>query len=57
MATKSITKDVRIKNSALCRSFVNALEQSEKKGSISVTYSRKVREIKDPDTIRSIFDE
>ena len=45
MATKSIYKDVRITDKALCRQLVSALENAEKKSSKDVEMSKKVSKV------------
>lgn len=45
MATKSIYKDVRIADKALCRQLVSALENAENKHSKDVEMSKKVSNI------------
>lgn len=45
MATKSIYKDVRIADKALCRQLVSALENAENKHSKEVKMSKKVSNI------------
>lgn len=55
MATKSIYKDIRIKDRALCRNFVSALEHAEGKSSKKVILSKKVTTIRG-DKIKEIFD-
>ena len=57
MATKSVYKQVRIKDKSLTQRLVVALENSQYKTAKQVEYSKTVREIKDPDVIRSIFKE
>lgn len=54
MATKSITKNVDIKDKRLCRNFVAALENAENKHSKEVILSRSFKELKG-DKIREIF--
>lgn len=54
MATKSIYKDVRIKNKVLCRNFVSALEHAENKKGKDVIISRKVQ-ILNKEKIKEIF--
>ena len=57
MATKSIYKDIRIKNKALAGNFISALEHAQEKGSVKVEMSKTVQDIKDPETIKKIFGE
>ncbi|ERJ00832.1 hypothetical protein LJB68_13845 [bacterium 210820-DFI.6.52] len=54
MATKSITKDVYIKDKALCRGLIRALESAEKKSAQKVIFSKKVTEAKG-DQIKELF--
>jgi len=54
MATKSITKDVYIKDKALCRGLIRALESAEKKSAQKVVFSKKVTEAKG-DQIKELF--
>ncbi len=55
MATKSIYKNLRLKDKSLCRSLVAALENSEKKSAIEVSYSKSVRDVKEPELIQKIL--
>lgn len=55
MATKSITKDVRITNRSLGLNFVNALDNCANKGSVKVTIPNKVREMKSAEEIQKLF--
>ena len=55
MATKSIYKDIRIKDSKLASGFVRALERAETKQPAYVVVSKRVSEIKDPEIIKAIF--
>lgn len=57
MATKSVYKQVRIRDKSLTKRLVVALEESQYKATKPVTYSKSVREVKDPDVIKSIFKE
>ena len=55
MATKSITKDIRIKDPALGRAFASALENCSGKHAQDVIIPHKVREIKSVDEAKRIF--
>lgn len=55
MATKSIYKDIRIKDKKLAASFIRSLETAEAKHAETVVMSKRVSEIKNPDTIKEIF--
>lgn len=46
MATKSIYKEVRIKDPALCRKFVSALEHSKERRCKEVVISKMVTTVK-----------
>lgn len=46
VATKSITKNVDIRDKKLCRTFVDALENAEKKHAKEVSLSRSFKEVK-----------
>ncbi len=54
MATKSILKNINIRNKNLCRNFVNALENAEGKKAKEVVLSRSCTEIKG-EIIKEIF--
>lgn len=54
MATKSILKDVRIKESRLAHTFVKALEDAENAKSESIEISRKCTELRS-DKIKGFF--
>lgn len=54
MATKSIYKDIRIKDPVLCRNFVSALELSKKKKGKEIILSKRVTTIKG-ESIKEIF--
>ena len=56
MATKSIMKNVDIRDRKLCRSFVEALENAEGKGSKEVILSRTFKEVSG-DKIKELFGE
>lgn len=56
MATKSIMKNVDIRDKKLCRAFVDALENAEGKKSKEVVLSRTFKEISG-DKIKKIFGE
>ena len=55
MATKSITKDIRIKDPVLGRSFANALENCSGKYAQEVIIPKKVREIKTAEEAKRFF--
>ena len=55
MATKSITKDIRIKDPALGRAFANALENCSGKYAKDVVIPGKVREVKSIDEAKRMF--
>lgn len=46
MATKSITKEIDIKSRRFAKSFVSALENSSKKGSKKVSYTKQCKEVR-----------
>ena len=54
MATKSIYKDVRIKDPSLCRRFVSALENAESDRGKEVVFSKRVTTVKGED-IKKMF--
>jgi hypothetical protein len=54
MATKSILKDVYIRDPHLAKNLMSALENAENKSSKVVTFSRGVEEVKG-DSIRKLF--
>ena len=54
MATKSVYKDIRIKDKSLCRNFISALENAKGKKSKEVVMSKKVQTISG-DKIKEIF--
>lgn len=56
MATKSILKNITIKDKATTRSLVNALENAGEKQAKEVEFSRGVRQA-DRDLIRTVFGE
>ncbi len=56
MATKSIYKDVNIRDSSLARKFVHALENAQNKHSKEVVLSKKYSTI-DKSKIKDIFGE
>lgn len=55
MATKSIYKDVRIKDRASCNKFLSALENAEGKAAKEVVLSKKVQKLS-VDKIKEFFD-
>ncbi len=54
MATKSIIKDVVIRDVKLVKQLIMALEQAENKGRISVEYSKPVNNVS-RDQVKSLF--
>jgi len=54
MATKSIYKDVRIKDPALCKKFVRALENAERNSVKNVVLTRQHENIAGP-SIKKLF--
>ncbi|MBQ2663787.1 MAG: hypothetical protein IJG16_06525 [Clostridia bacterium] len=54
MATKSIYKNISVKNRSFCRTLVSALENAQKKKAKDVQLSRTFSEVKNED-IKSIF--
>lgn len=56
MATKSILKEVRFKDKALCRGLVSALENAKGKKSKTVVMSRTTSDIKKEDIKRFFGD-
>lgn len=56
MATKSIIKDVVIRDDKLVRKLIVALEEAENKGRISVEYSKPVNNIT-KDQVKLLFSE
>lgn len=54
MATKSILKNINIKDRHSARSLINALEQSKNTKSKDINYSKVVKDIP-KDKIKSIF--
>jgi len=55
MATKSITKDVRITDRALGNRFANALERCSEKRAMNVVIPVMTREMKTDDEIKKLF--
>lgn len=56
MATKSILKDVVIRDVNLVKNLIIALEEAENKGRISVTYSKPVNNI-NREQVKLLFSE
>lgn len=56
MATKSILKNITVKNKATTRSLTNALENAGKKQAKEVQFSRGVRQA-DREMIKKLFGE
>lgn len=56
MATKSFLKNIRLKDRPSARSFISALENAEgRKGKI-VKINASIKDIKEKETIRKIFE-
>lgn len=55
MATKSILKTVKIKDTKLCRSFADAIEKTQYVETPNVEYERKCTEV-DKENIEKFFD-
>lgn len=55
MATKSFLKNIVIKDKKSAKSFIEALENAEKKGSKLVKINTGVRNIEDKETIWNMF--
>lgn len=56
MATKSFLKNIRLKDRPSARSFLSALENAEgRKGKI-VKVNASIKDIKEKETIRKIFE-
>lgn len=55
MATKSFLKDINITDKKSATSFIQALENAEKKGRKKVSLNKNVETIKDKNKIRKIF--
>lgn len=55
MATSSVYKNIRIKNSRSAKELVRALENSHSIASAPVRYSKTVQEIKDQATVKELF--
>lgn len=56
MATKSIIKNIDIKDKRMCQAFISAIENAENKHSKEVSLSRSFTEIKG-DKIKELFGE
>jgi len=54
MATNSIYKEMRVKNTGYCRNFVAALENAEKKSSKDVVLSKRIQELRG-DILKKMF--
>lgn len=54
MATKSILKNITLKDKATTRSFINALENADKKSEKKVEFTRTVRTA-DRELIQKLF--
>ena len=55
MATKSIYKEIRIKDPIVARNFIRALEKAKNKQSTDIVMSKKVHDIRDPEEVSKIF--
>ena len=55
MATKSFLKNITIKNRKSAESFLNALENAEKKKAKKVQFKERVEEVKDSEIIKRMF--
>ena len=55
MATKSITKNIDIREKRLAHSFAKAMERSERKNPREIVYSRKLVEVKG-DSLKEMFE-
>ena len=55
MATKSFLKDINITDKKSATSFIQELENAEKKGRKKVSFNKNVETIKDKNKIREIF--
>lgn len=56
MATKSMLKSVDVRDKYLGRNLISALENAEKKGAKSVTFSKSVKTVR-KDKIKALFGE
>lgn len=56
MATKSFLRNVNLRGTKQCQSFIRALEQSKSSSKKQVTYSRTVTDL-DKEQIKQIFGE
>lgn len=56
MATKSILKTVKIKDTNLCRSFAEAIEKAQETKMPNEDFERKCTEI-DKESVKKFFDE
>lgn len=54
MATKSIYKNIKIKDRIMCRDLVSALENAHAKQSTPVNFQRRVRDVRGED-IKKLF--
>ena len=55
MATKSIYKEIRIKDKLFCKTFVSALENAQNKKGKEVTLKRRVDEVRDIEELTKMF--
>ena len=56
MATKSIVKNLTLRDRRLIHSFVNVLEKAESREAKNVVITKKVSEVTDAATIKSIVE-
>ena len=54
MSTKSVSKNITLKDKKLCQNFVSALESAEGKSSAKVNISKRVSDVKKED-LKSFF--
>ncbi len=55
MATKSFLKNIKFKDKPSARSFLNALENAEGRKGKTVKMKTSIKDIKDKEIIRKIF--
>lgn len=55
MATKSILKNITIRDQSACRKLVSALEHSARNPRPDVTITKRCVSVKDPEIIRKMF--
>ena len=56
MATKSFLKNIKFSDKPSARSFLSALENAEGRKGKTVSLNASIRNIKDKETIRKIFE-